>query len=79
MTDFTYTQPYPRVFEKRQNLLDSQSFDKIGFKTLVLDLDETLIHRQNFIDLSAEIKITLEDESRLPQFISVRPGAPEFL
>ena len=63
-------------------ILPPKSNDKIDKKTLVLDLDETLIHSQHFPFYSSESDIFLKlDLDNAPHdfHVLIRPGAKEFI
>mmetsp|Transcript_70269 Transcript_70269/g.227496 ORF Transcript_70269/g.227496 Transcript_70269/m.227496 type:complete len:286 (-) Transcript_70269:154-1011(-) len=60
--------------------LPPQSGDNMGRKTLVLDLDETLVHSSFRVVSSADIIITVELEGEQHSvFVRKRPGVDEFL
>ena len=63
-------------------ILPPKSNEKIDKKTLVLDLDETLIHSQHFPFSSAKsdivLKLDLENDPH-DFHVLVRPGAKEFI
>lgn len=61
------------------NLLPPQAKDHIGKNTLVLDLDETLVH-SSFAFVSCDIQLEIEVEQRkLNVYVLKRPGVDEFL
>lgn len=60
--------------------LGPQTGDNIGRKTLVLDLDETLVHSSFRVVHNADITITVEIEGEYHQvYVRKRPGCDEFL
>lgn len=60
--------------------LPKQVGDHVGRKTLVLDLDETLVHSSFRPTVAADIIITLELEGEEHKvFVRKRPGVDEFL
>mmetsp|Transcript_138174 Transcript_138174/g.240384 ORF Transcript_138174/g.240384 Transcript_138174/m.240384 type:complete len:338 (-) Transcript_138174:218-1231(-) len=60
--------------------LGPQTGDNIGRKTLVLDLDETLVHSSFRVVQNADITITVEIEGEFHQvYVRKRPGCDEFL
>ena len=62
------------------DLLGPQPPDKIGKKTLVLDLDETLVHSQFKEPPYYDLQLTVSMEERdFLVFVAVRPGTLEFL
>jgi len=61
-------------------LIGPQRKDDIGRKTLVLDLDETLVHSQFKPVENADIILPVEIEGQICQiYILVRPGVTRFL
>ena len=64
--------------DSQENLLPKKSGDK---KTLVLDLDETLVHSQfQPFDVPSDITLKIELEDELHDIhVMVRPGVKEFL
>ena len=67
---------------KNNSILPPKSNDQIGKKTLVLDLDETLIHSQHSPFSSSEsdivLKLALENDPH-DIHVLIRPGAKEFI
>lgn len=60
--------------------LSPQTGDNIGRKTLVLDLDETLVHSSFRVVQNADIIISVEIEGEHHQvYVRKRPGCDEFL
>lgn len=64
----------------KESLLGPQEGANVGRKTLVLDLDETLVHSSFRVVPSAEIFITVEIEGEhLKIYVRKRPGVDEFM
>ena len=60
--------------------LGPQRADKVGKKTLVLDLDETLVHSQFKQPPRYNLKLPVHMENRDFQvYVAVRPGTQDFL
>ena len=68
---------------EKKFILPPKSEDKIDLKTLVLDLDETLIHSQHFPFSSSKsdivLKLDLETNEPHDFHVLIRPGAKEFI
>ena len=61
-------------------MLGPQPLHKTGRKTLVLDLDETLVRRMGYVDLKSEIRFSITDgEAVHHEYVRKRPGVNEFL
>ena len=71
-------EPEVKNQDSQDNLLPKKSGDK---KTLVLDLDETLVHSQfQPFDVPSDITLKIELEDELHDIhVMVRPGVKEFL
>ena len=62
------------------NLLGPQPVSKLGKKTLVLDLDETLVRSQFTEPPKYDLKLPVRMDHRdYEVFVAVRPGCNEFL
>ena len=68
---------------EKKFILPQKTDDKIDKKTLVLDLDETLIHSQHFPFSSSKsdivLKLDLENNEPHDFHVLIRPGAKEFI
>ncbi|OMJ72290.1 hypothetical protein SteCoe_29311 [Stentor coeruleus] len=65
--------------QKDMPLLEPQSPQNVGKNTLVLDLDETLVH-STFSSLKSDITIEIEiDRQNFKVYVLKRPGVDEFL
>ena len=68
---------------EKKFILPQKTDDKIDKKTLVLDLDETLIHSQHFPFSSSKsdivLKLNLENNEPHDFHVLIRPGAKEFI
>lgn len=72
--------PVPKVYCEVAGQLSPQAGNNIGRKTLVLDLDETLVHSSFRVVHAADIVITVELEGEHHRvFVRKRPGVDEFL
>jgi len=69
-----------RQLEQREGQLGPQAGPNVGRKTLVVDLDETLVH-SSFIDHgSSNLIVHVEIEGEVhPVYVGKRPGVDEFL
>jgi RNA polymerase II subunit A small phosphatase-like protein len=66
--------------QQQEYLIGPQRKQDIGRKTLVLDLDETLVHSQFKPVENADIILPVEIEGQICQiYILVRPGVSSFL
>lgn len=66
--------------DQKPNFLGTQAEKHKGQKTLVLDLDETLVHSTFRFTPAAEIVITVEIDGRSHKvYVLKRPGVDEFL
>lgn len=66
--------------QEEQWLIGPQRKSEVGRKTLVLDLDETLVHSQFKQIENPDIILPVEIEGQICQiYILVRPGVREFL
>eukprot|EP00930_Biecheleria_cincta_P100942 TRINITY_DN92565_c0_g1_i1.p1 TRINITY_DN92565_c0_g1~~TRINITY_DN92565_c0_g1_i1.p1 ORF type:complete len:359 (-),score=48.25 TRINITY_DN92565_c0_g1_i1:56-1132(-) len=72
-------EPQPVAKQRVHYLLPPQEERFHGMKTLVLDLDETLVH-SSFRKVSCEMELTLElGEERHKVYVKKRPGVDEFI
>ena len=61
-------------------MLPRQTDDKFGMKTLVLDLDETLVHSTFKKQKHSDIKQAIEIDGILQTiYVNIRPWAEEFI
>jgi len=75
-----WTPPPPKEEEVMLGQLAPQTGRNVGRKTLVLDLDETLVHSSFRVVQTADIVISVELEGEHHRvFVRKRPGVDEFL